>query len=181
MGESSEVKKKNFFSSKGLVVVLLVLFLIIIVLVVAVVWIHVNNTNKGGSEINNTNSLEQQIEALIADDPVYQVSSEISEVYWDDGDGVKEEALRMYDTELSNALAKEDYAFYKDLIITRSSMLLLDDACETLMAQYDKEKDDYDTVPEDYRDSIYATAINDSVECGDAEKEDYWRAIANGK
>ena len=60
-------------------------------------------------------------------------------------------------------------------------MLLLDDACETLMAQYDKEKDDYDTVPEDYRDSIYAIAINDSIECGDAEKEDYWRAIANGK
>ena len=146
-----------------------------------VVLIIVNSVGKSGGDDNDKPMTAEEIEqayrqSLIDNDKSYQISLEISTVY---NDGDKERALEMYDDELDKALKEGNYDLYDQLITARSTMLILDGTCEELMAQYDKAK--IDEIPKEHRGVLYDVAISDTTRCGDAEREAYWRRLADEK
>lgn len=164
--------ENNARKNKRLAGVLVVLMVMVVGLVIAVIVVNLNGIDSGN--VKSEAVEEVDAEDLVDEDKSYQISLELSNIY---NDGDKEEALEMYDEELSKALSEQDYGLYIDLITARSTMLILDGTCEELMAQYDNT--DADVVPEEYRNNIYEIAINDSERCNDTERAAYWRGKIN--
>ena len=181
MDNGDKIEEKGIISSKYLMVILLIFAILIIGLVIAIILFRDSSKNDDGHYSNENNieasdfeSNDEYLEMLEENDRSYQKSLEISEIY---NSGDKEKAFNMYNEELNRALEFQDFGFYNDLVTAMSTMLSLDGTCEELMAQYDKI--DIDRIPVDYREPIYANAIYDSTNCGDAEREAYWREKTN--
>ena len=179
MGKRDGVEKqKNTNGNVSVKVLKPLLFVLGIVVFGLIVVVVVVNTIKQNDGSNDNNPKETIIKGytdnLERQDISYQISSRISEEY---NNGNHEEALKMFEEELNKALNNQDYELYIELIIARSTMLTLDGTCEELMSVYDNIN--IDIIPNDYRTAIEETIINDSVKCGDNERESYWRLMTN--
>ena len=175
-GGNSQHSLKKHNGNRWLVALLVLL--VVMIVVIAVLFLVLSNKSDDGDidQPEKIGQVSEEIQRLMDEDEIYQVGLKIADLY---NGGEKEKANLMYDEESNKALSAQDFDAYIDLMISRSTLLSLDGTCEESMALYDKI--DFDRIPEDYRDSIYANAINDSVRCGDAEHETYWRNRTNEK
>lgn len=156
--------------------VALLVLLIVMIVVIAVLFLVLSNKSDDGDidQPEKIGQVSEEIQRLMDEDEIYQVGLKIADLY---NGGEKEKANLMYDEESNKALSAQDFDAYIDLMISMSTLLSLDGTCEESMELYDKI--DFNQIPEDYRDAIYANAVNDSVRCGNTERETYWRSRTN--
>lgn len=177
MEGTEEVNKPT--NNKVLIWVLAVFGFLVVVLLILIIIFVLNKPPETGAdeededttsvEIENNISEEEYIEMLESGDESYQISLNISDVY---DSGNKEEALDMYDEELSKSLEQQDYELYLDLLSTRSTMLEDDDRCADAVSYYDSV--DYTRLPKEYRMAFYYNAFGVSASCDDQQHMDFW-------
>ena len=168
--------------NKRLIGVLIILVVVAIGLIIGIIVVNINNAqvdsqNETTSEeddnyepgLPDLEAQKQYVENYENDDVSYQISSRITEVY---NSGNKDEAMRMYDTELNKALAEQKYHLYNELVGTRSEMLFLGEECEKAVELYDAI--DVTSLPTENQISLYGMAVSDSANCGNTDKEEYW-------
>lgn len=174
--------RKGGGRDKRLIWVLVFLVVMAIGLIIGIIVVNINNAqvdsqNETTSEeddnyepgLPDLEAQKQYVENYDNDDVSYQISSRITEVY---NSGNKDEALRMYDEEISKALAAQNYQLFAELVGTRSMMLFFGDECERAVGLYDNI--DIASLPDNYQLTLTAMALGDSSNCGNEEKEHYW-------